>query len=83
MVMLFKLVFSSYVGSVVPINMTVRLPGRNWTADLFNATSEAFSNLSKLLQIKVSTRHLYYLTFKYFFRYLNWFHERQIMGKTL
>jgi len=74
---LFKLVFSLYVGSVVPINMTVRLPGRNWTADLFNATSEAFSNLSKLLQIKVSTRHLYYLTFKYFFHHLNWFHERQ------
>ena len=60
MVMLFKLPFSSYVGSVVPINATVRLPGKNWTSDLLNTTSDAFSNLSKELQIKVSIRHLYY-----------------------
>lgn len=57
--MLVKLVFSFYVGSVVPINTTVRLPGENWTADLLNTTSDAFSNLSKQLQIKVSIRHLY------------------------
>lgn len=53
-VMLIKLVFSCYFGSVVPINTTVRLPGENWTGDLLNTTSEAFRNLSKQLQIKVS-----------------------------
>ena len=58
--MLFKLLFSSHVGSVVPINTTFRLPGKNWTTDLLNTASEAFSNLSKQLQIKVSIRHLYY-----------------------
>lgn len=62
-VMLFKLLVSSYVGSVVPINTTARLPGKNWTADLLNTTSEAFSNLSEQLEINVSTCicHLYTL----------------------
>ena len=61
--MLFKLLVSSYVGSVVPINTTARLPGKNWTADLLNTTSEAFSNLSEQLEINVSTCncHLYTL----------------------
>ncbi|KAJ7375164.1 hypothetical protein OS493_001902 [Desmophyllum pertusum] len=36
---------------VVPINTTVRLTNKRWTDDLSNTTSEAFRNLSRILEI--------------------------------
>ena len=54
-----KLFFSFNIGSVVPINITIRLPDEEWTDELSNTTSESFKNLSQKLENTVSIRHLY------------------------
>ena len=48
-----------YLFSVVPINTTVRLTNKRWTDDLSNTTSEAFRNLSRILEINVSADRLF------------------------
>ena len=43
-----------HIGTVVPVNVTVRLPDQRWREDLSNTTSELFINLSRKLEIGVS-----------------------------
>lgn len=63
-------VFFMSVGSVVPINATVRLPDEEWRDDLSNTTSEAFMNLSRKLEINVSVHAVTMLLISSVFNFL-------------